>query len=492
MSIETIQHLPSGPIENRGIKEVITEHYGVKFDKDGNHFYPLTNKLGEVVAYKKRTLPKSFTFLGDSKKVDQLFGQSVAIGKRMLVITEGEIDCLSVAQCQYDKYQKHFPAVSIPSAATLKPLLENRTWIRSFDTVVLAFDSDGPGQKAVAEAAKIIGYDKVRVAQFPEKDPNEVLLERGGKELLNAIFDARTYTPEGVVAGEAIWEHYRDQASVEAVPYPEALRGINEHLRGMRAGEIAFFTSGTGSGKSTLIKEIVLELLSYEQSDEINKIGLIFLEEAVGDTAEKLIGMHLKKDVTKEKLPEERLRKAFEDLFSDERLIIVNHQGAVDDSSLIDQMEYLALSGCTHLLLDHITIATSEIVSDGRGSNETTDSVMSNLLKLVKKHNLWLGLVGHLRKTDNRSKSFEQGRIPSMDDIKGSGAIKQISFDIIAFARDMTAKDPLVRNTIKLRVLKARKTGSTGDAGAVRYNPETTRIEYVDLEDFNDMEEEDE
>ena len=54
-------------------------------------------------------------------------------------------------------------------------------------------------------------------------------------------------------------------------------------LFGMRLGEITLFTSGTGSGKSTVVKETILNLL--EQSD--TKVGLISLEESIGDTATK-------------------------------------------------------------------------------------------------------------------------------------------------------------------------------------------------------------
>ena len=69
--------------------------------------------------------------------------------------------------------------------------------------------------------------------------------------------------------------------------------------------------------------------------------------------------------------------------------------------------------------------------------------MMSDLLKIVKKHNIWLGLVSHLRKAMG-GKSFEEGHLASIDDIKGSGSIKQISFDIIAFARNLVADSDLV------------------------------------------------
>jgi len=67
-----------------------------------------------------------------------------------------------------------------------------------------------------------------------------------------------------------------------------------------------------------------------------------------------------------------------------------------------------------------------------------------------------------------------------MDDIKGSGSVKQISFQIIAFARNLTAKSLSERNTIKVRVLKSRFTGKTGDAGGALYDHNTGRLSYID------------
>jgi twinkle protein len=139
--------------------------------------------------------------------------------------------------------------------------------------------------------------------------------------------------------------------------------------------------------------------------------------------------------------------------------------------------------GCKYLILDHLTIAVSEV--EANDANQAVDKVMSDLLKTAKKHDVWLGVISHLRKTGMGSKSFEEGKMPSMDDIKGSGSVKQISFQIIAFARNMIASSEAERNTIKIRVLKSRFTGRTGDAGGAFYNADTGRLDYVDHE-FNE------
>jgi len=468
-SLQDINNYDSAGVRERGLTKTACDEYDMKVSYDSNgtvnaHYYPYTVK-GKIVAYKKRTLPKEFRVVGDLKNAKlELFGQSkFQPGGFKVIITEGELDAIAVQQAMLNKYKRTYPVVSLPSSSNMKILVANREWLRSFKEVILMFDQDEAGEKAVAEAAKIIGWDITKVASLSTNDPCDSLMANP-LELMTAIFNARKYTPAAIVRGEAIWEAYVERKEVKSIPYPKCLEGLNDKLDGMRKGEIVLFTSGTGSGKSTMIKEIILEL--EDNTDE--SIGLVSLEESIGDSAEKFIKMFTPPDPTVE-----QERKAFERVFGNERLILLDHNGAVSDSSLIDQIENLCLLGCQYIILDHITIAVSE-GADGKTGNEAIDSVMSDLLKIVKKHNVWLGLISHLRKSQGRS--FEEGHLSSIDDIKGSGSIKQISFDIITFSRNLVAEDEDERNTIKLRVLKSRFTGRTGDCGSAYYDTRTNRL----------------
>ena len=474
INVQSINTLPSYPLDSRKISRDVVDYFNIKMsvDEDGkpsSHYYPYTKK-GKIVAYKERKLPKEFRIHGDFKGV-QLFGQSQATSGKTLVITEGELDAAAVAQAYHSQYGRYYPVVSLPSAAGTNILLENREWVNSFETVVLFLDDDEAGHKATEVAAKIIRPGKCKIAKGPGKDACDILLEHGYKAVMQAIWSAQTWSPVGILSGDAIWDRFIERQNTESIPYPNCLSGLNSKLNGIRHGEITLFTSGTGSGKSTIIKEIILDLLN--KTDD--KIGLISLEESVGDTAEKFISMALERPIMDcSNVSEEEVRSGFDRVFGDERLILLDHQGSVGDSSLIDKMEYMALMGCKYMVLDHITIAVSE-GSEGLSGNEAIDKVMSDLLKITKRHNIWLGLISHLRKAIG-GRSFEEGNLASIDDIKGSGSIKQISFDIIAFARNLVAEEDHERNTVKFRVLKSRFTGRTGDAGAAVYNPQTSRL----------------
>ena len=68
--------------------------------------------------------------------------------------------------------------------------------------------------------------------------------------------------------------------------------------------------------------------------------------------------------------------------------------------------------------------------------------------------------------------------MPNLDSIKGSGIIKQISFDIIGFARNMMAAEKSDRNIVKFAVLKSRFSGDTGMCGQATYDVTSGRLNY--------------
>jgi twinkle protein len=458
--------------KERNIVKQVSEHYGVKvsYDIDGaidSHYYPYYSD-SSLVGYKVRNLPKSFSSIGNVK--GGLFGQNLYNGGRRLVITEGELDAMSVQSAWFKKYKTFYPVVSLRSASSVKDLIDAREWIRNFDEVILWLDNDDAGKEAMKEAARIIGYDKIKVAKSTEKDASELWIKEPEK-VLTTIYDAVDYTPAGILTKNELWHQLEKYNELESVPYPSFMDGLNDKLKGMRFGEITLWTSGTGSGKSTLLREIAVHLLDTTE----DKIGIVSLEESPAETARKMAGMAINRNPAKEEIPIDDLKVGFDNIFGDNRVMVLDHQGSISDGSIMDFLEYMCLSGCKYLFVDHITILASE-GAEGLTGNEAIDKIMNDLLRLVKKYEVWIGLISHLRKTDNKGKSFEEGKLPSMDDIRGSGSIKQISMDIIAFARDAGSSVEDERNTIKTKVLKCRYTGLTGPSGSLHYDFDTGRL----------------
>lgn len=468
-TIEDIEEYRSKGFRDREIPTEINKFFDVRCSYDSNgkmdaHYYPYPN------GWKVRVLPKTdFFWIGKS---GGLMGkEKFTGGGKRLYITTGEIDMLSIATVLEERYGKIYPVITPGSDTAMKELLLEREWIRSFEEVILAFDEDESGKKALAEAIQIIGIDKVKVTKLPEKDPNDVLTKHSSKDLMECLFNAERYVPGGIVTRDDLWQALEEYHKIQSMPFPECMAGVNKKTKGKRYGEITLLISGTGSGKSTLLREDILHTLETTE----DKVGIVALEESPAESARKMAGMAIKRNPAAEEISLEDLKPGFDKVFGDDRVMVLDHQGSMSDQSIIDKLEYMCLSGCKHLYIDHITILVSEGIDDLRG-NEAQDKIMNGLLRLVKRYPVWICLVSHLRKVQTGSQSFEQGKLPTMDDIRGSGSVKQISFDIIAFARDMSHENEKIRNQIQMSVLKCRYTGLTGPVNGASYDYETGRL----------------
>ena len=125
---------------------------------------------------------KEFRWRGSASEA-VLFGQTLwRRGGRKVIVTEGEIDCLSISQLQGNKW----PVVSLPngSSSGAKYIRASLEWLESFDEVVFAFDMDEPGQKAAKECALLLSPGKAKIARLPMKDANECLVAGKGPSLI--------------------------------------------------------------------------------------------------------------------------------------------------------------------------------------------------------------------------------------------------------------------------------------------------------------------
>ena len=483
-SLEDILKLPIQSLPDRGISKEIADYYGVRVEysettgEPAIHYYPYYRE-GQLVGYKKRIVDgKLFSAIGDMKSAE-LFGQHLCGGNQFLIITEGECDAMAAKQ-MLRKLGKDYNVVSVPNGASANSVKTNLEFIEGYDKVVLCFDNDTQGLKAVDSITGLVKPGKAYVARLPLKDPNDML--RAGKEMefLRAISGAKVSRPDGLVSGKDTWDILMNKPKVDSLPFPEYWEEMNRMTYGIRIGELDTFTSGTGSGKTQLFRELQYHVLNNTDK----RIGIISLEEPLSDSVEALMALHLNKRIL---LPDvevtsEEYREAWEATHGEDRVTYYDHFGSVDDDSLFTKIRQLARSeDCKYIFLDHLSIVVSEFASEG-GERERIDSIMSKLKSLTQELNIWIGLIVHLRKTGGGT-SFEEGSIPTLDDLRGSGSIKQLSNGVFSLSRNQQAENEIVRNTSQLHVLKCRFTGRTGKADRLTYDQETGRmVEAVEYE----------
>jgi twinkle protein len=455
-------------IIDRGITSATCLAYGVRQD-NSKHFYPYYDADGVMTAIKVRSVEdKQFSIAGDFKNA-MLFGQNLFNkGGRYLTIVEGELDALAAYQMSGSKY----PVVSIRNGAqaALKDCQAQYEWIDSFENVVLCFDDDEPGRKASQAVAELFG-GKVKVMKHKKgyKDACDYLMHGDGKEFVDAFWAAEGYVPDGIIQGATLWETVSQPIEKADCDYP--YDALNKLTYGIRKGELVMVTAGSGLGKSQFLREIVWHILNKTEDN----IGLMFLEEGVRKTARSLMSLAVNRPIhlPEVEITETELRDAFDRTLGTNRLYLFDHFGSSSLDNIVNRVRYMAKGlNCGYVFLDHISI----IVSGGDVGDErkALDAIMTRLRMLVQETGISLICVSHLKRPNDRG--HEEGASTSLAQLRGSGAIAQLSDIVIGLERHAQADDIIERNTTHVRVLKNRFSGYTGTAGNLLYNQSTGRM----------------
>jgi len=425
-----------------------------------------------IVAQKVRTRDKDFLWRGKHKK-GLLFGRHGSWcrdGGKKLVITEGEIDAMSVSQVQDHKW----PVVSISSGANgaKHDIAANIEWLEKFDEVIFMFDMDEPGQKAARECCDILTPGRGKIAQLPLKDANELLKAGRGKDIISAIWSAREYRPDGVVAGADLWDRISTARMADSLNYPWL--GLQKKTLGARCGEIVVVGAGTGVGKSEFVRQIV----SHFHDEQADRIGYIALEESVERTALGLMGLYLQKRIhlDPDKTSEADKKRAFAATVGSGRYFLYDHWGSTESDNLLSKIRFMARgAGCKTIVLDHISIVVSGLDIDDE--RKAIDVTMTRLRSLVQELKIRLYVVVHLKRIEGDS--HEEGGRVELSHFRGSGSIAQLADLAIGLERNQQSEDEN-ENVTRVRVLKNRFSGDLGIACYLKYDRSTGRMGEVE------------
>ena len=446
-------------------------HIATYRDLDGN---PIFQKIRFVD-------DKEFMIVGKFKPL--LYGMHLFKGNtKKLIITEGEIDCLSVSQVV-----NGYPVVSVPNGAkTAKNAIkENLEWLERFEEIVICFDMDEVGKQAAKECAGLLSIGKVKIMSLPLKDPNEMLQAGRIEELYKATWNGIEYRPDGIVSGEELWDEIDKPVSYGlSYPFPK----LTELTYGIRTSEMIVFGAGTGMGKTEFFKEIEAHLLLEHKQN----IGIIHLEE---QTKETILGLMSKHSSIKFHLPtaeytEEQKRKAFDETIGTNRVFIYDSFGTTDLDTIKNTIRYMVKGkDCKYVFLDHIT-ALGDGLEDGNNVNQYMRKVVSELANITRELDFTLFTISHLRKSDGKKPHEEGGRV-HLDDLYGAAALKQWASYVFGLERNQQAVDEEERHTTTLRCLKDRYTGlAAGQTVSIKYEKNTGRLKEADCSDGSEFEEE--
>jgi twinkle protein len=480
VSVQDYLEYPIRALPHRGIRKEVAEHFQVRValsETDGqtitSTFYPVF-KNKSLSAFHIRMMPKTFTYAGDAKGAD-LWGLHASHSGKTLYITEGREDCMALYQCLRDKSSLtdwHPAVISIGGSHAHTVLAEHMDIVDQYEKLVFVLDNDEAGKDTLTRACQVFPH-KSFVVTLPLKDPNDMLLTGRGEELYWLCMKPKKYQPDNIIDGADTWDIYLKNRDSQCYPYPAAWTDLNSKTYGIRPGSIVTIASGSGSGKTQFMRELKYH---YHLTTDF-KFADIALEEGISDTVGGMMALHLNKRI---QLPDvqatdDELRSAHDFLYSTHRWSLYDHFGGMDDESLFTKLRYFAATGHKIIYLDHLSIIVSEYAAQG-GERERIDTIMTKLAKIVKEFGIVLFLVVHLKKAAGSGQSFEEGCKPSLDDLRGSGSIKQLSWDVLFLTRNQQHPDPFCANTSLISVGKCRFTGRTGDADYLNFQDRTGRM----------------
>lgn len=477
-----------GALSDRGITEATAKRYGVKIATDTRgkvtkHYYPYFTS-NEITAVKTRDISSKQFFWRGSKSNTGLFGEQTAPKRgKFITVVEGECD----AMAGFELFGGKWPVVSIKSGAAgaVKDIKESLEFLEGYESVVICFDNDKPGRQAARKVARILKPGTARIMTLPNgfKDPNEMLRKNSHSAFVKSFWEAKVYTPSGVLNVSDSKDKFKNRKKKEAVPYPWS--GLNSKLYGLRQGELVTLTGGTGLGKSSVTRELEHWLIKTTQDN----VGIISLEEDWRRTVDGILSIEANArmyiDQIREQFTEKEIDNMFDILYDGEnknRVWIHAHFGTNDIDEIFSKLRFMIVGcDCKWVVVDHLHMLVSSLASGDE--RRSIDNIMTRLRSLVEETGAGIILVSHLRRIDG-NRGHENGVETSLSHLRGSQSIAQLSDCVISLERNQQSDDPVEANTTRIRILKSRYTGDVGIATHLVYDRITGRLSEMDSDDI--------
>tara|TARA_R110002020_G_scaffold73987_1_gene189656 strand:- start:14056 stop:15729 length:1674 start_codon:yes stop_codon:yes gene_type:complete len=422
-------------------------------------------KDGEVVNIKSRTADKKFRQSKNAEKCFYRFDHMK--GMETIIITEGEMDTLSLVQSGFEN------VVSVPDGATApgsKPsdrkfsyLLSAEEALMNAKTVILCTDEDGAGRHLREELSRRIGREKCHRVTYPTdcKDMNEVLVKYGEERILDIVSNAHPYPIDGVVAIEDV-----EDEAIDLLLKPEhkglstGWTGIDEFYR-VSHSEVTVVTGVPNMGKSEWMDALMINMIQ----DYSWKFGIFSAENfPVKHHLLKLVGKFTGKPFWgDERMSEETARSSMQ-LMNDHIKFIGTQETSVTVPSILEQARLLNYRyGLNGLIIDPWNTLEHKF---GDGENETNyvSKILASLNAFAKMNEMHIWIVAHPRKMENDAN--RKPAVPSPYDISGSANWFNKADNAVTIHRHKSEEDDYVG----VHVHKVRFQYKNGQPGKGKLN----------------------
>lgn len=478
---------------SRGIEDDYYKAYAVRFKYSETTgeveetYYPYTEEW-VASGYKVRVMnPKGFRSIGKIGKSSELFGAwKWKQGGKLLVVCCGEADTIA-AYAMLEEYRKEkgskFEPTAVVSAGvgesgSYKQFQANYDWLSSWDKIIYFPDMDDAGLSALENINNVMPKGKLFVAKLPEKDVNDMLLKGKQKQFIKAFFEAKPYTPTGVVGSSELYDAMVQASTVEKMPFPPAYTELNEMLAGgVALGTIGVISAFTGIAKTTIVNECLFHWIFNSP----HKIAVVSMEQSKAQFGELMLSRHMGIKLGKmfpeqkrEFLQKSEAQAAAETLFKcpdgSDRFFVIDDRD-MEIESMKQAIEKVVIACDARVIIwDTVSDALDALTVEEQAQ------VMKWCKSLVNMYNCSLVLIAHQKKPPSGAKDGSQGGMGTESGVQGSSTITKSATWILMLARDKVNDDPIVRNTTVLELTKNRDASDTGPAGELYYEVETHTI----------------
>ena len=463
-------------LASRGIGEEVCRRYEITTHKNNENVlvFPFYDGEGKLQFIKYRNIAWKKGMVGSKEWAEKdtmpiLFGMKQCNRNNpRLVITEGQIDSLSLAQAGIEN------AVSVPTGAKgftwLVPVYD---WICQFKEIVVFGDYEN-GIVTLYDELKARLPMTVKVVRHKdylgEKDANDILRKYGTNALVTAVEKAEVPKLENV----------KDLATVKSIDINRLekiktqIPEIDRVIGGLCMGQVILLTGKSGDGKSTFGSQLICAALdqhenvfaySGELPDFHFKRWIDF--QLAGN--ENVVGMENEFGEFEYNIKDKAL-KQITDWYRG-RCYLYDNDFIPEDkdelTSLVSTIEQAIKQYNTRLIFIDNLMTAMEVVEDARNLYISQSRFVGQLKHIAAKYNVVVILVAHPRKT---KEEFDN------TDVSGTGDIINKVDVVINYQRDdeNTATDSLVMIT-KNRINGKRLVGKK-QAIRLMFSTKTKRI----------------
>lgn len=460
-------------LNSRGISEEICKRYNITVKKDDDKvlLFPFYDETDTLTCIKYRNIDperKGSKEWSSTNTKPILFGMSQCnLENKTLIMTEGQIDSLSVAEAGFEN------AVSVPTGKngfSWVPYCWD--WLQKFETLIVFGDHEHDQITLLDDmASRFNGNIKhVRVEDYKDcKDANEILQKYGPKQVRHCIENA---IPMEVKEIKDITEVKKvNLADLEK--FNTGFQSLNKVLGGFYMGQVVLLTGERGKGKSTLASQFGTLALKegyniFFYSGELmdwyfrNWIDI----QIAGD-------LHINKIMnpygTYEYSVDGNVYPSIEKWYAG-RIKIYDNNIVQDDEheDLLKTVEKsITRYSCRVIFIDNLMTAMEDELTTDLNRQQT--SFVRKLTKIAKQFNVLIFLIAHPKKNQAGKFNFTN------DDISGSSNITNLVDVVLRYDEPVKKDEDDGRPDRLLQVFKNRLTGKLSIDGIKLYYQESSR-----------------